>query len=501
MAQRFVVIWFHHLLTDWLILKKPGMREVPFIFTAAEHNRIIVIAANQEAESQGIFKGIFAADAKAIVPDLQVFDHKPGRDASLLKTMAEWCIRFSPIVAVDRDNHSLIFDITGCAHLLGSEEAYMNKIANSLHFKGFRIRAAMADTIGAAWAVAHFGKNGTIVPSDEQANALLQLPANALRLQPDNLERLIKLGLKTIGSFIKMPRSVLRRRFGDDILLRIGQAIGFEEEVLQPVKVISPYEERLPCLEPICTASGIEIAIEMLLAKICRRLENEGKGLRIAILTCYRVDGNQQQVQIGTNTPSNNVAHLLKLFTLKIDSIEPALGIELFILEAPKVENINPSQEVFWGETTGLEDPQVAELLDRIAGKFGAGHIRRYLPQQHYWPERSVKSTTSIKEQPAIAWSVAKPRPTQLLPYPQRIEVAAPIPDYPPINFRYKDKVHHIRRSDGPERIEREWWMDKGEHRDYYVVEDEAGCRYWLFRLGHYSADQTHQWFIHGFFA
>ncbi len=67
--------------------------------------------------------------------------------------------------------------------------------------------------------------------------------------------------------------------------------------------------------------------------------------------------------------------------------------------------------------------------------------------------------------------------------------------------FIYKRKIHQIKKADGPERIEREWWLENGEHRDYYTVEDSEGRRYWLFRLGHYSDDKSHQWFIHGFFA
>ncbi len=75
------------------------------------------------------------------------------------------------------------------------------------------------------------------------------------------------------------------------------------------------------------------------------------------------------------------------------------------------------------------------------------------------------------------------------------------IPDYPPMLFRYKGKVHNIKKSDGPERIEREWWLEEGEHRDYYCVEDEEGHRYWVFRSGHYSEKKIDQWFIYGFFA
>src|SRR6185312_14968854 len=148
--------------------------------------------------------------------------------------------------------------------------------------------------------------------------------------------------------------------------------------------------------------------------------------------------------EIGTNQPSHHSGHLFKLFGLKIASIEPGLGIELFILEAPKVEDVSPEQEALWAESPGLEDTAVAELLDRLAGKVGTGAIRRYLPVEHYWPERSIKQASSIRERPAISWRTDKPRPVQLLTPPEPIKVAAPIPDYPPMLFIYKGKRHSV---------------------------------------------------------
>ena len=500
MAKRFISIWFHHLLTEWCILRKHELSNLPFVFTSSEHNRLVIIAANHLAEAEGIYMGMAVADAKAILPDLEIFEAKPGRDIKLLKAMGEWCIRYSPVVALDHA-HGLILDITGCTHLYGSEDDYLLAVCNRFYVKGYSVNAAIADTIGAAWALSHFGENGSVIATGKQADALVNLPPAALRLETEDTNKLQKLGLSTIGSFVNMPRSVLRRRFGENLLIRLGQALGFEDEVIQPLQVTPPYEERLPCLEPIHTATAIEIAIQHLLNQLCIRLAAEGKGLRIAVLKCYRVDGKVVQVQIGTNKASNKADHLFKLFQLKITEIEPALGIELFSLEAARVEDVEISQEVIWGKATGLEDPNIAELLDRIAGKVGADAINRYLPQEHYWPERSVKSTSDITEQPAAIWRTDKCRPMQLLPQPQRIEVTALLPDNPPMLFRYNGKTHKIKKADGVERIEREWWIDKGEHRDYYAVEDEEGCRYWLFRSGHYNADNMHQWFIHGFFA
>lgn len=501
MEQRFLCIWFRDLTTDWLAIRKPQLLNTAYVFSLPVRGRAVVTAVSTNAQAEGIVPGMPLADAKAIVPSLEVFDDKPARAAKLLKAIGEWCIRYTPIVALNLPD-GLILDISGCAHLWGGEKEYLKEIINRLRSLGYNARGAIASTIGTAWAVSRFGKTCPIIPMGSEADALLSLPPAALRLESTVTDRLHKLGLSQISSFISMPRSVLRRRFGQGLLLRLGQALGQEDEAIKPLRIIPPYHERLPCLEPIRTAKGIEIAIQRLLEMLCKRLHEEGMGLRQAVLTCYRIDGKVVSASIGTNRATHTVRHLFRLFELKITSIEPALGIELFTLDAVKTEEVSLAQEALWAaENPAVDDVNIAELLDRLAGRLGAETIHRYLPDEHYWPERSVKQASSLTEKALSMWRTDKPRPVELLTKPEPVEVSAPIPDYPPMLFRYQGKIHHIKKADGPERIEQEWWIAEGEHRDYYMVEDEAGQRYWLFRSGHYEAGKQKQWFIHGFFA
>ncbi|MBC7828237.1 MAG: DNA polymerase Y family protein [Chitinophagaceae bacterium] len=500
MPKRFVTIWFRYLQTDWFTLRRPTLHGIPFVLASPVHGRLVITAANALAEAQGINIGTVVADARALIPSLEVIDERAGLSPKLLKGLSEWCIRYTPSVSIDPPD-GLIFDSSGCAHLWGGEEHYLNGIITRLKSLGYHVRAAMADTIGTAWALSRFGKDGLINGTNQQASALLSLPPAALRLQADTIDLLQKLGLRQIKDFIGMPRSALRRRFGQSFIKKLDQALGHEEEIIHPVQPIEPYQERLPCLEPIVTATGIEIALQRLLNTLCFRLRQEQKGLRAALFTCYRVDGRMEKIDIGTNRPTYNSLHLFKLFEIKIGTIEPALGIELFILEAQKVECVSPVQEKLWEGASGLDNTGLSELLDRLAGKIGADHIHRYIADEHYWPERSVKRASHLEEKSTTEWKADRPRPLQLLSIPEPIEVTAPVPDYPPMLFRHKGKLHKIIKADGPERIEPEWWLQQGQHRDYYCVEDEEGHRYWLFRLGHYDAGRSYQWFMHGFFA
>lgn len=500
MMQRFVSIRLPYLITDLLSANQSELKCNPFVVSERSKGRIIITAASALAEAKGIYKGMALADARAICPALQVATNKPGLTDKILRRLAEWCIRFTPIAAVDTYG-GVMLDASGCGHLWGCEENYLRDIIKRIEAKGFLVKAAMSDTIGSAWAVAGFASTPGVIQSGQQIQALEHLPCECLRIGADISERLHKLGLHQVKDLLGMQPAALRRRFGNAILQRLNQASGAEAEYIEPVCPPEPFRERLPCLEPIVTRKGIEMALQQLLEALCKRLNSKGKGIREILFKGLRVDSREVHISVSTIAPSTNISHLFKLFSLKLSAIEPALGIELFILEAIKIEDHAPRQEALWTQAGGFEDTRIAELIDRISGKIGVDAVSRYLPAEHYWPERSVRKAVSLKEAAISGWRIEKPRPVRLLPSPEPIAVTAPIPDYPPMMFTYREKLHKIIRADGPERIEQEWWIEDGRHRDYYVVQDEEGSRYWLFRSGHYDAEKSYSWYIHGFFA
>ncbi|MBS1585529.1 MAG: DNA polymerase Y family protein [Bacteroidetes bacterium] len=498
MPRRYVSIWFRHLTTDWMSRRKPDLKDKAFVLAAPERGRMVVKAVSITAQSKGVELGMVVADCRAILPSLEVFDYENGLEERLLNALAEWCLRYTPVVAIDMPD-GLTLDVSGCPHLWGGEKPYLKDLIEKLRAFGYDIRAAMADTIGTAWAVSRYGQVTPLVPTGKNLEALMPLPPAALRIENETTEKLIKLGLYQIQSFIKMPRSTLSRRFGKKLLLRIDQATGYAQEWVLGIKPLVPYQERLPCLEPIRTRKGIEIALNKLLETLCVRLAKEDKGLRTAVFRGYRVDNNIQEIKIGTNRPSRNTIHLFKLFEIEIPKIAPALGIELFILEAPIVEDLTPEQEKLWASKIN-HDGEIAEFLDRVSMKVGSKVIHRYLPAERHWPENSIKEAKSLDEEAQIEYTEDLPRPVYLLPIPEPIEVMVQLPDYPPLHFIYQNKRHKVIKADGPERIAQEWWEKEGYFRDYYCTEDDSGKRYWLFRLGPYSAGDP-KWFIHGFFA
>jgi len=499
MPKRFVSIWFRYLLTDWKTVRDKSLNGIPLAFTQPDHGRLLIITQNSLAEKHGVCAGMTAADAKVIAPGLQLFEDKPGHNLKLLKHLAEWFLRYTPYVMLDPPD-GLLLDVTGCTQLKGSEHEYLKDIGSRLQALGYTIRPGMADTIGCAWAVAHCAETGLIVAPGGQRNALMPLPPAALRLPNTLLVRLNQLGFYTIGDFIHMPKSVIRRRFENHLVLRLYQALGQEPEFLIPLQEPVPYSERYPILEPIRTREAIEYAVHALIDRLCKRLYSEGLGLRSAILTYLRIDGKSGQLSIGTNHPSQRTDHIFKLFSQHFDQIAPALGIELFILDATKTEPAIDKQSLLWSGKPDSKSELVAELLDNIAARVGASNIHRYLPQERYLPEGVAKNTRDLAAAPESDWREDKPRPLQLLDPPEAIEAMALTPDYPPRQYIHRKDRHIIANADGPERIECAWWEQPQPYRDYFIVEDEEGRRYWVYSTPDDHPEHPQRWFLHGYF-
>ena len=75
-----------------------------------------------------------------------VFDADEAADAKTLGDIADWCDRFTPLVALDPP-HGLFLDITGCAHLFGGEARdAADLLCGVLTAQGFTVSAAIAGT-------------------------------------------------------------------------------------------------------------------------------------------------------------------------------------------------------------------------------------------------------------------------------------------------------------------------------------------------------------------
>ena len=470
--------------------------------SAHDGHRRVIAAVDAQARALGLRPGLPLAQALARIPGLAVMPAEPAADAAALARLAVWCLRYAPLTAPDPPDGVWI-DATGATHLAGGEAALLADLVARLQQAGFAARAAIADTPGAAHAVARYAATQTtIVPPGTTAVALAPLPIHALRLPDNTVETLHRLGLTRIGQLMAAPRAPLARRFGAPLLRRLDQALG---QVFEPIVPLDPptlISRRLPFVEPLFTAEAFTAVIARLTRSVCRRLEHAGLGARRLDLLFERVDGSIQAIRVGTARPTHDPAHLARLLDEQLETVDPGPGVEAMRLTLPLVEPFAHTQTATLTEEA---TPDLSVLLDRLANRLGAARVYRVAPVESDVPERAVRRVPALAPPGHRTWPEALPRPARLLSPPQPVSALAPLPDHPPVAFTWRHKRFRVRRADGPERIHGEWWRRDAETpavRDYFQVEDEDGRRYWLFRRGDGvdAATGDLSWFLHGIF-
>lgn len=471
----------------------------PLVTAVRDGSRRLVAAVDAPARALGLAPGLTLAHAQALVPDLAVVEADPEADAAALARLAAWCLRYAPLVSADPPD-GIFVEIAGAAHLFGGEAALLADLLGRLDGAGIAARAAVADTAGAAWAVARYGPDAIVAPGATAA-ALADLPVAALRLPAETVDALHRLGLERIGQLMAMPSSALTRRFGPAWRRRLDGALGKTPEPLRALVPPATVRRRLAFAEPISAPETLARVAARLCAELCADLARAELGARRLDLVFARVDQGAQAIRVGTARPSRDPAHLARLLTDRLGTVEPRFGIEEATLAASAVEPLPASQGRAALAGTEEGDPDLGPLVDLLRARLGAGRVYRQAPVESEIPERSVARIPALAPPRGATWPRAPQRPARLLDPPERVDVVALLPDYPPAAFVWRAGRRRVVRADGPERIAGEWWRsdDEAGWRDYYRVEDEEGRRYWLFR--HAPAGEGGRWFLHGLFG
>jgi len=478
---------------------------VPFVLARRDGQRRVVQALDRAAIHAGLRHGMPIAQARALSPGLIVMDAAPQDDQEGLTRLAAWLQqRIAPIVSLDPPD-GLMLDTTGADHLHGGEAAMTKDIVRRLAGFGVSASVAIAETYGAAHALARYARGRAIVVEHGALDAALaDLPVAALRLPDDVADGLRTLGLSRIGDLMKVPRALLTQRFGSIVLQRLDQAFGHREEPLTPLRLADPIVVRQAFAEPISAAETIARYAAKLVGALCALLAARGLGARRLYWRLERVDGGVGAVHVAMARPVRDEKHLTRLLHDRIETIDPGFGIEQMTLTALLAEPLVTRQYV--SALSDPEDGDIATLIDRLANRIGHDALFRFALHESDLPERATVRLPPLSADSPEPIQNCWPRPVRLLSPPEPVETMAMLPDRPPAFFIWRGVRRRVKCADGPERVFGEWWTSDSEltaARDYFRVEDMDGQRFWLYREGDGEHDETgsRRWFLHGFFG
>lgn len=549
--RRILSLWFPRLAAERALRLRRDALPLPFAMVGDENGAQVLTSLNAEAEAAGLRRGQPLRDATAMCPQLLTRAADPLAEAAFLTVLRRWAGKFSPWVA-EEPPAALVIDLTGCAHLFGGEAALLAQIEEDCTDLGLTLRAGIADTRGAAWALARYAgrrarplrngdaidqearatrsravkrrgwerggdapadpaiplQQGVIAPPGQTRQALAELPLPALRLSAETVEGLNRLGLHRVRDLLDLPRAGLARRFGADTMRRLDQALGMEPEPVAPARAPLHFATRLTFPDPIGLTEDITAGLDRLLEPLCEKLRASARGARRVRLEAYRSDSRVERVEIGLARPADRPDAIRPLILLKLDSIDPGFGIDCLRLEAVETEPLHAVQHRGHGDASAAAaarqtaDHALADLIGKLGARLGTEAVTRLHPGESHIPEKAAQTL-------AAAWSAPHPAPWPLPRAPRPLTlfrpeaVTAPQEPTPPARFRWRRRDLAMRMATGPERITPEWWLDdpdwRSGPRDYWRVEVEGGERLWLFYA--HGGEMSGGWFCQGLFA
>lgn len=512
-----MALWFPFLPTDRIrrVAAPDLAADMPLVITERIANALRLMAVDQTAMKSGLYPGMALTDARARLETIHVVPAQVQQDNILLKRMAYWCERYTPLVALDNP-HGLLLDITGCAHLFGGLQAMRNDVVNRLRQTRLSVRAAITDNAFTARLLARHSKGGVF---DRQAadELLPALPLTALDLDDSVETGLKRAGLKSIGDVMAIPRAALTARFGKALVICLDRIAQREIAPISPLHMrpLVMAERRLA--DPVTGLAHIEHILHELAGELFLRLAEEGQGAVLIEASFLRVDGDVRSIRIETGQPLHDANIFLRLARERLnaltDPLDAGFGFDWIRLSALRVARLVARQ-------SGLDqrensDAEFSQLIDRLSARLGGQRILVARMNDTHMPERAYSLRPALHAQKGPSEDVSPPvctlpgdppaRPIKLFQPPQLVMATSELPDNPPVLFQWRRVAHRIRLAEGPERIEPEWWLSIGMQpplcRDYYRVEDENGQRFWLFREGLYDGESPPRWFLHGLFA
>lgn len=476
-------------------------------------DRQLVSSCCEGAAALGVREGMSSTEARTLIAGepVLVLPFEPERDRRALEALAAWALRFSPVVAVDPPA-GLLLDVGGCERMFGGERELLDAVCDAAEWLGIRVRAAIADTIGCAWALARCGRlERSRVPSGLERKALGPLPISALRVDEKAELALLEVGVERIEHLLRLERDELATRFGAQLLLRLDQALGRTPETHEPIRPAWLPRAALTFEGVVSDVEVLTKVVRDLLSGLEEQLEGRSSGALKVDLQLDRTDLAPLVESVVLSRPSRDARHLWSLISPRLEKAHLGFGVECVAVSAPRVGRILPEQEKASfvdpadRDKAGL-DRALGELLDGMIGRFGpectlhAEIAESWLPERAFAVRPLHGGGTSQRgaEAPRV---LPFDRPTLLFEWPEPVGVleAAELP----ISLRWRRSTRRVVCCSGPERIAEPWWEDASgcspiriAARDYYKVQDERGSWLWLFR-----EDESERWFVHGEWA
>jgi protein ImuB len=434
----------------------------------------------------------------------------PGAGVTL-ETLATRAQRFTPRVSLVPPD-GLLLEVKGSLHLFNGMDGLLRELRADWQALGIEAATALAPTPLAALVAARVGEPFAVTNQAQLVGRLTSMPLGPLRWPQDVIQRLARMGVRTIGQALRLPRAGFARRFGPAHLAELDRLTGRNADPRHHFQPRERFRRRRELTYEMENNATILAALGPLLADLGKFLEARQVGITDLEVRLRHRHAEPTECVLRLAAPLANVERMTELLGERLNALvlpEPVRSLEVRSgLPVTRELSSNPLWQPgeYGGAAAGSESSQ---LVERLRSRLGHEAVYGLQVKHGHRPERAWSmcepaivgagsraqvsgvgsaDATRLGKSPAAVppWGAFR-RPLWLLPIPQQLEELDGVP-----------RRHGTLRFFGDvERIETGWW-DGGEiGRDYYTVFDIYGVQLWIFR----ERADPHRWFLHGMFG
>ena len=448
-------------------------RDLPIAISDDDPRKQRIMDCNPAAARHGIRAGLPVSAALGLAENLHLAVRDPAAERGALERLAGWCYQYSSQVSIIAERTALLLEAGASQRLFGAPAELTLRLSGELLQLGYHSRAGTAPTVEAAHLAAGQGLHfDHLSPIGEQAR---RLPLDSLHFEPAHRQALEKMGFRTVGEVLRLPRRALARRLGTGSVDYLDRLSGARPDPQRPWYPPGRFSSGIDLPAEVSHSQGLAFPLRRLLDELCGTLRAQDQGVQ-EIHIRLLLDRGEEHLRLGLQQPCREEARFMLLLRERLECLHLARPVRHIRLEAAKFLPFDACQDSLFRGDEDSATPPVAALLERLQARLGEHAVVGIRGVQDHRPEYSWSERKP--DEPANCVSMPH-RPVWLFSQAKRCRIA----DYQVLA--------------GPERIETGWWDGSDCRRDYFVVRDAAGCTLWAYR--EYKPDPG--WYLQGMFG
>ncbi|WP_372777487.1 DNA polymerase Y family protein [Litorivivens sp.] len=452
------------------------------------NNRIDEV--NRAAAAAGVRPGQSLSTARSLCPELQCRQPDAEHMQQRLAQLALWAYRFTPEVSLAKPD-CLLLNICGSLKLFDGFKPLFRRLRSGFRKRRIPASYGLGHTPWAATLLSYGQLDiTTLLDADGQLNEaavidqLNRQPSAHLPCDKQQQERLLTLGLNTLGELKALPDSALSRRFGKGFSRLLNQLYGSAPDprpYFQPPDVF--FSER--------QFNGELTRSEELRFPLAGLLDELGHYLQLKQWVCRQLrwqfcycNGEHDELVMPVSHAHFDRRQLLSLVLLKLERYTLRGAVDSLALHCTEFEAVQQRSTELFSDISLFDHERQARylaLLDKLRARLGEQALWQPALREQHLPEQATGRETArngpeddFPERPL--WLLESPLPLQE-------------------KNRQPCWQGPLTLLQGPERLDNQWWQQR-QVRDYYIARTSHYALCWVYQ------DRLQQrWYLHGWFA